>query len=262
MNNDYRPHVLIAVSFFALWLSGCTARVHGHAYAQAPDIYYEEPELVEVHPDIWVVCDHHTTVYYHSGWYWHYESGVWWRTSTWGGSRVRVHAHVVPVALVHLDHRMYVQFRGHAYAKRRRGPAQGMHHRGSAHRSSRHKAAPRASHTTTHRQPRKVAYNSPRPRPRTSPAAHRPRPATHRPRPATHRPRPATHRPRPATHRPRPATRRPRPAAHKRRPATSPRRSTPHRTRPAALPRARTKPATKSRRPSKKSKRDRRHRRR
>lgn len=237
MKNDYRPHILIAVSFLALWLSGCTTRVYGHAYADVPDVYYEEPELVEIGPDIWVVCDHHTAVYYHSGWYWHYESGVWWRSPTWGGSRVRVDVHVVPLAIVHLDHRAHVRFRGHAYANRRRGPAYGsIQHQGSVAWSTYAGAAPGASH----QQPRQVAYGSTLPRPQMSPAVHRPSPAVvNRPSPSVHRSSPAVvnrrspsvvHRPSPSVHRPSPAV------EPQRRPAMSPRRPTAPR--PAVAPAA------------------------
>jgi len=216
MNNAYRPHVLVVVSVFALWLTGCTARVHGHAYADVPEACCVEPELVEIQPELWVVCHHHSAAYYHYGSYWHHESGIWWQSATWGGPRIRVQVHAVPTVIVHQNHQAYVQFRGHANARRHPGPTHGATgHRPAAHRTEAHWVPETSS--ATYRSRRPVTRNQSRPRARAQrPSAPRSRPVARTRRPAVERPRAAV-RKRSRTEPKRPAIDRPRPRAQQQR---------------------------------------------
>ncbi len=227
MNRDYRPHILIAVSFFALWLSGCTTRVHGYAYADVPEVYYEQPEFVAVAPDVWVVSNHHTTVYYHAGCYWHLDGGAWTQTSTWGGARVSVHTLAVPGVIAHRQHHVYAGYRGHAQAERHHRPARpATHHR------------PQARHNRADRAP-----NRPH-----APAMHRGKAKERRP---------AARKQRPVLWKQRPAMKERRPAAGKRRPATNPRRPSSPMTRPTVRHRTDKKPKRQPKRDHKKKNQDR-----
>lgn len=177
MQHTLRPHAFVAVSLFALGVSGCTARVYGAGYAYIPEpepvVYYEHgPILEEIGPDVWVVCGHDQAVYHHGGYYWYYEEGLWYRSVSWGGPRIHVYVHGVPGVIVHLDHHHYVRYRGNAQAHRRRGPSQGG---GGGHgyaqgSGQHHKAGPPQANRPPHQRPAPAgAGDFPREAPRSEP---------------------------------------------------------------------------------------------
>jgi hypothetical protein len=91
-------------------VAGCvlhgTARVHGQAQV-------EPPELVYVSPGVQVVYDYHEPVFYTDGFYWRYHSGVWYRSSYHSHGWVRYPR--VPRTIARIDRPQgYVRYRGNA----------------------------------------------------------------------------------------------------------------------------------------------------
>lgn len=106
--------------------TGCVARARGYAYADTPVVVYEEPPpLVAIEPNVYVVRDYDTAVYYVGGAYWRYEGGVWYRAHAWNRGWVSVSFDVVPRTIVHREHRHYIHYKGPPRAVVQRGP---VHH--------------------------------------------------------------------------------------------------------------------------------------
>ncbi len=125
MHTLARLPAFVAVSFLALWLSGCTTRVYGYtdtvAYASGPGpavTYVDtDPDLVVLDDGVYVVCDQADTVYYTGGSYWYYGSGVWYRSTVWGGPRVRVGIGYVPVTIRGRAHWRYRRYNAPAHLR-------------------------------------------------------------------------------------------------------------------------------------------------
>jgi hypothetical protein len=104
--------------------AGCVARTQGsiEAQSEAPVVFTEEPTLVEVDGGVWVVRDSEYPVYFVDDDYWVYRNDVWYRSHSYDGGWVVVEAPVVPVVVVHRDHRLYVRYHGVATAQTRSAP--------------------------------------------------------------------------------------------------------------------------------------------
>jgi hypothetical protein len=108
--------LLLAVATGAM--SGCVARVHGHA--RTSTVVEAEPSLVLV-DGVWVVEDYDEPVFYDEGYYWRFYGGVWYRSNVHHGNWVRID--VVPVRVRAIDRpTRFVRFRAAANAQKRRGP--------------------------------------------------------------------------------------------------------------------------------------------
>lgn len=111
------PHLIVgAIAMGSVASAGCVVRGAAH-------VRVAEPEMVYVAPNVWVVEDYDEPVFYASDSYWLYRGGIWYRSSYYDRSWVRVGVHVVPGHVRRIDrpHR-YVRYRAPANA-RRRGPA-------------------------------------------------------------------------------------------------------------------------------------------
>lgn len=125
MHTLARLPAFVAVGFLALWLSGCTTRVYGYtdtvAYASGPGpavTYVDtDPDLVVLDDGVYVVCDQADTVYYTGGAYWYYGGGVWYRSTVWGGPRVRVGIGYVPVTIRGRSHWRYRRYNAPAHLR-------------------------------------------------------------------------------------------------------------------------------------------------
>ena len=123
--------LLLAVATGAL--SGCVARVHGHARTTA--VVEAEPSLVLV-DGVWVVEDYNEPVFYDEGYYWRFYGGVWYRSNVHTGNWIRID--VVPNRVRAIDRpTRFVRFHAAANMQKRRGPPRGdegpgrdMDHRG------------------------------------------------------------------------------------------------------------------------------------
>ncbi|HEY5376195.1 MAG TPA: hypothetical protein VIK01_21085, partial [Polyangiaceae bacterium] len=51
-------------------IAGCFAQAGAYAEVDAPLVFSEEPTLVVVGPDVWVVRDYDYSVYYVDDYYW------------------------------------------------------------------------------------------------------------------------------------------------------------------------------------------------
>ena len=56
--------------------TGCIATVQPRA-----TVAVDAPALVEIQPGVWVVSDYDDSVFYSDGYYWRWNSGVWYRSS-------------------------------------------------------------------------------------------------------------------------------------------------------------------------------------
>ena len=103
---------------------GCVAHAQatGYSEADAPVVFSEEPTLVAVEPDVWVVRDYDYAVYYVDDYYWVYRGDVWHRSRTYEGGWTTVEVNVVPVTIVRRDHHAYVHYHGVANAQVRAAP--------------------------------------------------------------------------------------------------------------------------------------------
>ena len=95
--------LLVMVASSVALAAGCVVR--GGAFVHTEPVY--EPQLVQVH-GVWVVENHHQSVFYDSGYYWRYHSGVWHRSHHHSSGWIVVGNHVVPqftpldVPIVHI----------------------------------------------------------------------------------------------------------------------------------------------------------------
>jgi hypothetical protein len=68
---------IVAASFLAAALAaGCAATVSADAYG---------PDLVTVSPGVQVIADYDESIFYSDGFYWRYDSGVWYRSNYYTG---------------------------------------------------------------------------------------------------------------------------------------------------------------------------------
>jgi hypothetical protein len=127
--------------------AGCVAHAQGAASAEAdaPVVFTSEPTLVEVDSGVWVVRDYDQPVYFVNDDYWVIRDGVWYRSHTYDGGWARVEVNVVPVLIVHRDHRLYVRYHGAATAQTRVAPRRhGEERRGPPEHVAEAKAPPAA----------------------------------------------------------------------------------------------------------------------
>lgn len=104
--------------------AGCVAHAQAGGYgdADAPVVFTEEPTLVVVEPDVWVVRDYDDSVYYVDGNYWVYRHDSWYRSRSYDRGWVTVEATAVPRTISTRDHRAYVHYHGAANAQIRKAP--------------------------------------------------------------------------------------------------------------------------------------------
>jgi hypothetical protein len=104
--------------------AGCVAHAQttGYAEADAPVTFSEEPTLVAVEPNIWVVRDSDYAVYYVDDYYWVYRGDAWHRSRSYDGGWARVEVNVVPRVIVTRDHNAFVHYHGAANAQMRKAP--------------------------------------------------------------------------------------------------------------------------------------------
>jgi hypothetical protein len=104
--------------------AGCVAHAQttGYAEADAPVVFADEPTLVAVEPDVWVVRDYDYAVYYVDGYYWVYRGDAWHRSRAYGRGWTTVEVTVVPRVIVTRDHHAYVHYHGVANAQTRKAP--------------------------------------------------------------------------------------------------------------------------------------------
>lgn len=128
-------HYLLLVMLLGFVAMAAACVVRGGAMVHTSPAY--EPQLVEINPGIWVVENHHQSVFYNNGYYWRVHSGVWYRSHHHTSGWVLVGNHVVPRAVVRIDRPgRYVRYRGHARVRRRaihRGKPSKSHRRGNTH---------------------------------------------------------------------------------------------------------------------------------
>lgn len=93
--------------------TGCYARAGGGVTAT-----YSTPDLVYVSPGVQVVANYDYPVFYSSGYYWRYNSGVWLRSPYWNRGFVRVRTVPVRVRGIRNPHR-YVRVRARGNVHRR-----------------------------------------------------------------------------------------------------------------------------------------------
>jgi len=104
--------------------AGCVAHAQatGYSEADAPVTFSEEPSLVAVEPDVWVVRDSDYAVYYVDDYYWVYRGDVWHRSRSYDRGWATVEVNVVPRTIVTRDNRVYVHYHGVANAQVRKAP--------------------------------------------------------------------------------------------------------------------------------------------
>jgi len=67
--------------------------------ASAQPAYAADPELEVVSPGVQVVDDLDYPVFFSDGFYWMWDGGYWFRSSSWRGGWAGVNAYAVPVAV-------------------------------------------------------------------------------------------------------------------------------------------------------------------
>jgi hypothetical protein len=145
----------------AFTVGGCVVHTGVRAHA-----YVEEPNLVYVSPGVWVVENHHESVFFYDHYYWSYRGGYWYRSSVYNGSWVRVH--VVPRRVRGIRYpTRYVRYRAPRGVRTRRAPAP---------RVRDHRARPGYNRAPARRGNERV------PARRARPAGHRHQPAAAPPR--------------------------------------------------------------------------------
>ena len=107
----------LAVGAVALGV-GCVAHAQasGYSEADAPVVFAEEPTLVAVEPDVWVVRDYDYAVYYVDDYYGFIAVSLA-RSRTYEGGWTTVEVNVIPTSIVRRDHHAYVHYHGVANAQ-------------------------------------------------------------------------------------------------------------------------------------------------
>ncbi|MCC6525978.1 MAG: hypothetical protein IT373_25250 [Polyangiaceae bacterium] len=134
-------YLILTTAMVAALAAGCVVRARGVVVADPPIVFYEEPALVPVDADVYVVGDYPVAVYYVGGVYWHYRAGAWYRASSWSSGWTVVDVRTVPTTIVHRDHGAYAHY--HGRGARARGAAPNVpaypaaphkkHHPGAGH---------------------------------------------------------------------------------------------------------------------------------
>jgi hypothetical protein len=101
---------------------GCEVRGEARGASDPPIVFTEAPTLVTVEPGVSVVRDADQPVYWVDSSYWVYRDNVWYRSNTYDGGWAVVEVNVVPMNIVHRDHRAYVHYHGAAEAETRPAP--------------------------------------------------------------------------------------------------------------------------------------------
>ena len=121
-----RRHLIgiLALGATTALAAGCVAHAQagGYADADAPVVFTEQPTLVAVEPDVWVVRDYDDSVYYVDGNYWVYRRDRWYRSRSYDRGWVTVDVTAVPRTISTRDHRAYVHYRGAANSPTRKAP--------------------------------------------------------------------------------------------------------------------------------------------
>ena len=133
----------LALSAAAL-IAGCFAQTGAHAGVDAPVVFSEEPTLVVVEPDVWVVRDYDYAVYYVDDYYWVYRDDVWHRSRSYDGGWATVEVSIVPTRIVSRDQHAYVHYRGAPNAPTRKPPRPGGDDHDLRERADDHRAVPPA----------------------------------------------------------------------------------------------------------------------
>jgi hypothetical protein len=104
--------------------TGCFGHAEAGAYTEvdAPVVFEEEPTLVVVEPNVWVVRDYDYAVYYVDGYYWVYRDDGWRRSRAYDRGWMTVEMSFVPRIIVSRDHHAYVHYHGPSNAPLRRAP--------------------------------------------------------------------------------------------------------------------------------------------
>jgi len=104
--------------------TGCFGRAGAGAYTEvdAPVVFAEEPTLVAVEPNVWVVRDYDDAVYYVDGYYWLYRDDGWRRSQAYDRGWMTVEVSFVPRIIVSRNHHAYVHYHGASNAPIRRAP--------------------------------------------------------------------------------------------------------------------------------------------
>ena len=174
--------------------TGCFGHAEAGAYTEvnAPVVFEEEPTLVVVEPNVWVVRDYDYAVYYVDGYYWVYRDDGWRRSRAYDRGWMTVEVTFVPRIIVSRDHHAYVHFHGPSNAPTRRAPREHVvgpdYHDHSKDPDERRAAPPRRDNDSPPRPPQ---HDSP-PRPPQRDATPRPPDHDDGPRPEN-APRPPDH---------------------------------------------------------------------
>ncbi len=177
--------------------TGCFghAEAGAHTEIDAPVVFEEEPTLVVVEPNVWVVRDYDYAVYYVDGYYWVYRDDGWRRSRAYDRGWMTVEVSFVPRIIVSRDHHTYVHYHGPSNAPIRRAPRErdvGPDDHARAERSDDHRAA-RPHRDNDNATPRPPQHDS-TPRPPQHDDAPRPPAPDSVPRPDhDNAPRPADH---------------------------------------------------------------------
>lgn len=115
-------------------------------------------ELALIGPGVYVVEDYPSAVFFADGYYWRYDSGVWFRSFYYDGNFVRVNTAVVPRSVRRIDRpSRYRYFRARANARRRHIRAHRRAHRAHPRhrvRDKRHRPRHRVRDKRDHRRHR------------------------------------------------------------------------------------------------------------
>jgi len=148
--------------------TGCFGHAEAGAYSEvdAPVVFDEEPTLVVVEPNVWVVRDYDYAVYYVDGYYWVYRDEGWRRSRAYDRGWMTVDVTFVPRIIVSRDHHAYVHYHGPSNAPIRRAPRERVvgpdYHDRSGRPEERRVAPPRRDNDNA--TPRPPQHDSP-PRP-------------------------------------------------------------------------------------------------
>lgn len=146
---NLKKYVLLSV-FISMGALSASCTLRGGASFRGTSTY--EPQLVEVSPGIWVVEDNPEPVFYDDGYYWRYNSGIWYRSHYHNSGWVHMGHHQVPRTVIQINRPgQYVHYRARGNMNVRRRPMSHSNQRVPAHRG-RPAPAVRDHRQPTHRQ--------------------------------------------------------------------------------------------------------------
>ena len=116
-----RIHLLVPAVLVLGLAAGSAGCVVSSGVGVRAHASYSAPEMVLVEPGLYVVYDYHEPVFYSDGYYWRYQSGLWYRSHYHSHGWVRWSS--VPHRVRRIDRpHYYVNYRGHG-----RGQVRGGH---------------------------------------------------------------------------------------------------------------------------------------